>query len=74
MSGEVPGSNCGEGAQRNLLTRGGLARRYFRADRDCVWNCGFDFQNHVILIELREDGRYLALAECVVKRVVDVCG
>ena len=30
-----------------------------------------DFQHHVILVELREHGRHLALAERVVERVVD---
>ena len=30
-----------------------------------------DLENHVVLVQLREDGRYLPLAECVVESVVD---
>ena len=33
-----------------------------------------DFQDHVVLVQLREDGGDLALAEGVVERVVDVRG
>ena len=33
-----------------------------------------DFQNHVVLVQLREDGRDLPLTEGVVQRLVDACG
>ena len=35
------------------------------------WNFGIDLQHHVVLVQLREDGGDLALAEGVVERVVD---
>ena len=60
----------GERAQRNLSTAGGaqvdvveLARIALKLRRD--------FQHHVILVELGEHGRDLALPECIVERVVD---
>ncbi len=37
-----------------------------------VWKFGSDFHDHVVLIQLREDGGDLALAEGVVEGVVDV--
>ena len=38
------------------------------------WNSGMTSRIDVILVELREHGRDLALAEGVVERVVDMCG
>ena len=31
----------------------------------------FHFEHHMILVQLREHGRYQSLAECVVQRIVD---
>ena len=39
--------------------------------RDRLLKLRVHFQHHVVLVQLREDGRDLALAEGVIQRVVD---
>ena len=60
----------GEGAERNLCA-GGRARRRCSQGVGILLEFGLHFQDHVVLVELRENGRDLALAEGVVERVVD---
>ena len=62
-----------EGTQRNLRTGGGVHVNIFQRI-GILLELRIDFHHHVILIELREDGGDLALAEGVVQRVVDIRG
>jgi len=62
-----------EGAQRHLGAGGRLHVDALERVR-IVLELGRDLEDHVVLVELGEDGRDLALAEGVVERVVDGLG
>src|SRR6266478_6823026 len=62
-----------EGAERDLRAVGRFYINIFQRIR-ILLELRVHFEDHVILIELRENGRDQALAESVVKRVVNVGG
>ena len=65
--------HAGEGAEGNLLAGRRVHVDIFQRV-GILLKLRIDFHDHVILIQLGEDGGDLALAESVVKSVVDVCG
>src|SRR6266566_1152351 len=67
----IPGVEMREGTERDLRAVGGFDVKVFQRVR-ILLELRIDFQDHVILIQLREDGGDLALAVGIVKRVVDV--
>src|SRR6516164_7935282 len=67
----IPRVEVCEGTQGDLSAVGGFDVKVFQRVR-ILLELRIDFQNHMILIQLREDGRDLALAVGIVKRVVDV--
>src|SRR5260370_12675443 len=60
-----------EGGERELRAVGRLYIDIFERIR-ILLELRIDFQNHVILVKLRKNGRDLALAKGIVKRVVNV--
>ena len=70
-----PCSKCVKALERHLHARWSSARRCSSSDSGILLELRLDLQDHVVLVQLREDGRDLALAEGVVERVVDgICG
>ena len=53
-----------------------MPERMYRSRRSSgfLLEIGLDFQHHVVLVQLREHGRDLALAVGVVQRLIDVGG
>jgi hypothetical protein len=69
-SGAVTVVSCAKGAQRHRLISRGLDVDFFQRGR-CELELRLRFEDHAILVELRENDRDLPLAKGVVKRVVD---